>query len=71
MESTLVINILTGKALLYDMQQKIFDLIQIVNNNNDGLKHYNLFKYLFICSSAYFVSIYTSACSNMASVVWS
>ena len=39
------------ESLLYDIQQKIIDLIRIINNKNEGLKHYNLFKYLFIISS--------------------
>ena len=52
------------------MQQKIIDLIRIVNNTNDGLKHYNLFKYLFNFLNVVFsVSINCSACINMESVV--
>ena len=43
------------ESTLYDMQQKIIDLIRIVNNKNEGLKHYNLFKYLFIFSSDFFL----------------
>ena len=58
------------ESTLYDMQQKIIDLIRIVNNTNDGLKHYNLFKYLFNFLNVVFsVSINCSACINMESVV--
>ena len=47
---------INGKYIIRHAQ-KIIDLIRIVNNKNDGLKHYNLLKYLFIFSNVFFLIV--------------